>query len=86
MFMIISVVLILVLVMAYQSYNVYSRNSVYTRQIAKLEEEIEEEQGRTRRIEDLRTYVNSDEYIEKAAREKFGLVYPDEVIFRSDGQ
>ncbi len=83
--MIIAVVLILILVMAHQSYNVYKRNALYTRQIDKIQNEINEEEGRSRRIEDMRSYIDSDEYIEKTAREKFGLVYPDEVIFRSEG-
>ena len=54
-------------------------------QISQLSELIVEEEGRSEQIEDFRAYTRSDEYVEKTAREKFGFVYPDEVIFRSAG-
>lgn len=46
---------------------------------------IQEEQDRTAEIEKLPEYIGSDAYIEKMAREKFGLVYEDEVIFKPEG-
>ena len=49
---------------------------------AVLEEQIKEEQERTKQLQSLPAYVNSDDYIERLAREKFGLVYEDEVIFK----
>ncbi len=32
------------------------------------------------RLEHTSDYMNTDDYVEDAAREKFGLVYPDEII------
>ena len=34
-------------------------------------------------IEKLKDYVNSKEFIEKMAREKLGLVYRNEIIFKA---
>ncbi|MCC8168875.1 MAG: septum formation initiator family protein [Oscillospiraceae bacterium] len=50
-------------------------------QIAHLEEQIEYEQTRQAEIEDLKDKVNSDEYIEKMASEKLGLVKSTAKIF-----
>lgn len=35
-------------------------------------------------MKDLEKYVTSKEYIEDMAREKFGLVYENEVIFEAE--
>ena len=85
MVMIMLVVLILLVVMAYQSRKLTLKNAALADQITHLSELIVEEEGRSEQIEDFRAYTRSDEYIEKTAREKFGSVYPDEVIFRSAG-
>lgn len=52
--------------------------------IAGLEAQIEEEQGRTEKIEDEKKYMDSDEYVEKIAHEKIGLVYDNETIFKEN--
>ncbi len=49
--------------------------------IARLEDQIEYEQERQAEIEDLKDKVNSDEYIEKMASEKLGLVKSTAKIF-----
>ena len=51
---------------------------------ARLEQRIREEKDRTKELEILPEYIQSDEYIEKAAREKFGLVYEDDIIFKPE--
>ena len=51
------------------------------KKIARLEEQIEYEQTRKAEIENLRDKVNSDEYIEKVASEKLGLVKSTAKIF-----
>ncbi len=49
--------------------------------IARLEDQIEYEQERQAEIENLKDKVNSDEYIEKMANEKLGLVKSTAKIF-----
>lgn len=44
----------------------------------RLEEELRQSQERYRRLEALRDYLSSDEYIETVAREQLGLVRPGE--------
>lgn len=49
--------------------------------IAKLQEQIEYEQTRQAEIDELSKKVNTDEYIEKVASEKLGLVKSNSKIF-----
>ena len=49
--------------------------------IASLNEQIEYEKTRQLEIDELSGKVNTDEYIEKVAREKLGLVKENEIIF-----
>ncbi len=50
-------------------------------QIAELEEKIDYEKKRIEEVEELKTKVDSDEYIEKVAREKLGMIKRDEIVF-----
>jgi cell division protein FtsB len=50
-------------------------------QEAQLRAEIEVLQSRYERLQALRQYLDSDEYIEAVAREQLGLVRPDETAF-----
>lgn len=49
-----------------------------------LTEQIEDEQERTEEIEDMQDYMQSDEYTEKIAKEKIGLVKENEIIFKEE--
>ena len=47
------------------------------RRKAEVEQQLEEEEARPKEIEDLQDYVKSDEYMEKVAKEKIGLLKPN---------
>ncbi|MGN1115786.1 MAG: septum formation initiator family protein [Candidatus Ornithomonoglobus sp.] len=53
----------------------------YRAEIADLNEKIQQERDRQAEIDDLKTKVNTDEYIEKIASEKLGLVKSNAKIF-----
>lgn len=53
-------------------------------QIKELERQQKELEEEKEGLEDFRAYVKTDEYAEKVAREKFGLVYKDEIIFQPE--
>lgn len=60
------------------------KNVAYDKQIAQLNVQIDEQ---NKRKEDLKTrsiYVTTKQFIEEFAREKLGLVYEDELIFRAN--
>lgn len=49
-----------------------------------LEQQLLEEQQRAEELEERRVYVKTKKYVEEMAK-KLGLVYPDEIIYRPDG-
>lgn len=85
MVLIIVVVLILMAVLLSRCVALEHRNEAFADEISQLNEQITEEEGRTEKIKAYKNYTNTDSYVEKTAREKFGLVYPDEVIYRPEG-
>ena len=81
------VVMILIAVMLSQSAQMKKKISSYQASNQALEEQIRVEQDRAEDLKSLPEYIASDEYVEKTAREKFGLVYEDEVIYQAkDGE
>ena len=60
-----------------------AKEKSYRAQEAELKEQIKEEKSRTSQIDDLEDYVGTDEYVEEIARDKLGLVYKDEIIFKA---
>lgn len=50
-------------------------------EIAELESMINYEKQRAEEIDKMKQNVNSDEYIEKIAREKLGMIRKDEIVF-----
>ncbi len=60
------------------------KNAAYEETIAALQQEIAEEEQRAEDIEEYSEYINSEEYIEKIAKERLGLINDDEIIFYSE--
>ena len=78
------VVLVLLIVLLVQSQKLIRKNQEYTERKETLEHEINDEEIRADEIEELNDYVDSSEFIEKIARDKLGLVYDDEIIFKAE--
>jgi len=47
---------------------------------ASIEKKIENEEQRTKELEELEKYMQTKKYMEDVAKEKLGLVYPDEIL------
>lgn len=80
-----AVVAVLLVSLTIQSHSLMAKNAAYEEQEAKLEKQLEDEKQRTEEIDGLETYMQTDEYIEKIARDKLGLVYPDEILIKPEG-
>lgn len=52
--------------------------------IAELESQIEAEKEKAEEIEEYGKYVQTKKYAEEVAKEKLGLVYEDEIIFKAE--
>ncbi len=66
----------------FSGFELKKKMMVYAAQEQEIQLKLDAEQERTKEIEKLREYTQSDEYVEEVAREKLGLVYPNEIIFR----
>ena len=53
---------------------------------ASLEKQLKEEEQRTKDLEDLEKYMKTKRYMEEVAKEKLGLVYPDEILIEPDNK
>ena len=49
---------------------------------ANLIRQVEEEQDRSEELEERRVFVQTKQYIEQVAKEKLGLVNPDEILLK----
>lgn len=53
-------------------------------ELGQLEEKKKSLEQEKKKIKEQEAYTKTDEYIEDMAREKFGLVYDDEIIFKPE--
>lgn len=63
-----------------------SRNRIYEEKEAALQEAIQDEERRAKEIEELEAYTKTKKYVEDVAKDKLGLVYEDEIIFKAQDQ
>ena len=50
----------------------------------KILEELDSENERSKKLEEQRKYVQTDSYIIEMAREKLGLVFPNEIVIKAE--
>ena len=60
-----------------------AKNEAYLAKEEELRLQIEAEQERSEEIDELKEYVETDEYIEMVAKEKLGLTYENEILFEA---
>lgn len=57
------------------------RDETYAAKESALVQQLEAEKERSMELEERRVYVQTKQYIEEMARERWGLVNPGEIIF-----
>lgn len=77
---IIFIVAVFCLVVGVYSINLKKESNRLAEKKESLEEQIAEEEQRTKELEELEKYTKTKKYMEEVAREKLGLVYPDEIL------
>lgn len=78
------VVLMIFVVVAVKSVELRSRKELYDIKVAQLQEEIDLERARTEEIEEYGKYTQTKKYVEEIAKDKLGLVYEGEIIFKDE--
>ena len=76
------VVLSMAVVMNIRGATLREKDLVYQIKEENLIRQLEQEQKRAADLEEQRIYVQTKEYIEKVAKEKLGLVNPDEILLK----
>lgn len=84
MFLVTLVVLMIVVVVAVKSVELQDKIDAKAREEQQLDEQIADEKERAEEIEEFGKEVQTKGYIENVAREKLGLVYEDEILFKED--
>ena len=62
--------------------NIEAKNVEYEKQIKELQEQVDEEKQRTEELNEYKKYVQPKAFAEEIAKDKFGLIYSDEIIFK----
>jgi cell division protein DivIC len=70
--------------MSYKQVQLESKKTAYENELETLNKQLLTEEERAEQIEDYQAYVETKKYIEEEARQKLGLVYPDEIIFEAE--
>lgn len=60
------------------------KQAAYQERIETLTSQVEAESRRSEQLEQYRIYVQTKQYIEKVAKEKLGLVKPDEILLKPE--
>lgn len=61
-----------------------AQNDLKAQEIERIEQLLQEELDRAEELDEYSKYVNTKQFVEKMAREKFGLIYPGELIFKAE--
>jgi len=78
------VVLMMLLVVTVKSVELRERRGTYMAKEEALLQEIEAEKARTEEIEEYGKYTKTKKFVEEVAKEKLGLVYEGEIIFKDE--
>lgn len=84
MFLVTLVVLMILVVVSVKSSDLKKQQEVYITKEEDLNKRIEAEEHRTKDIEDYRKYTQTKKYVEEVAKDKLGLVYEDEILFKEE--
>lgn len=84
MFLIGFVVVMLVCVVLYKSAELREKRDYYSERMEQLEAEIAKEEKRAEEIAEYETYTQTKAYVEEVARNKLGLVYEGEILFKDE--
>ena len=76
-------ILCLLVVVSFGEMQLKQKNEAYQRREEELMAQLEEEEQRTQEIEELKKYVQTKKYVEEVAKERLGLVYEDEILFKA---
>lgn len=84
MFLVTTVIVMMLIVVMIKSIELKPELEQKQLRIQELEEQIAEEQKRSEEIAEYEKYTQTKQYIEEIAKDKLGLVYEGEIIFKEE--
>ncbi len=84
MFLVMTVLLMLLMVVTIKSFELSKKQAAYALREQALAEQIENEEARTKDIEEYRKYTKTKKYVEEVAKDKLGLVHEGEIVFKEE--
>ncbi len=76
--------MLLIAVVGVKSNELRQQRDLYTQKQTQLEEQIAREMERSEEIAEYEKYTHTKAYVEDIARNKLGLVYEGELLFRDE--
>lgn len=80
------VLLMLIVVVNMRKSELKEKQAAYIAKQEELQRKIDAEEARAEEIEEYEKYTQTQKYIEDMAKEKLGLVYEDEIVFKTEGE
>lgn len=77
-------IIMIIGVVSINSISLKQKQARYIAQEQELQRQIDEENARTEELKELETYTKTKKYAEEVAKDKLGLVYENEIIFKED--
>lgn len=84
MFLVTLVVLVIMAVVAIKNIELREKLASYNEREEQLQEQYAAEQKRTEEIEEYATYTQTKRFAEEVAKDKLGLVYEGEILFKEE--
>lgn len=84
MLLVTTVVLMMMLVVTVKSVELRQKRQFYMEKEEALIQQIEAEEARAVEIEEYGKYTQTKKFVEEVAKEKLGLVYEGEIIFKDE--
>ena len=82
MFLVMTVVLMLLVVVATKSVQLKDKQETYLAKQEQLQQQIDQEEQRKEDIKEFGKYTKTKKYAEEVAKDKLGLVNDDEIVFK----
>ena len=78
--------MLLVVVVSVKAVELRQKRAEYESKKAQIEASIEFEEKRAEEIKEYETYTQTKAYVEEVARDRLGLVYEGEILFRDENK
>jgi len=84
MFLVSIAVLMILIVVSVKNYELKQKLETYNAKEEQLQKQIDAEEERTIDIEEFRKYTQTKKYVEEVAKDKLGLIYEGEILFKEE--